>query len=118
MIVDVTDIPRKRAKRTPYMMVSTNTEMITVSRMTNCNINLLCKRLHAAMTAAYETMIQSTVKSPAAMIAPTELEALNDLDWRAAATAKVINAQKPVNAFRPSIPRLTSRDIIVRSNDE
>ena len=60
-----------------------------------------------------EIMIQSMVNTPAAMIAPTESEVPKNFDCRAAATAKVMSAHKPVKALRPRTPILIIRDIDV-----
>jgi len=65
------------------------------------------------MHKPHETMTQSIVNTPAAMIAPTESEVPKNFDWSAAATEKVMSAHRPVKALRPRTLRLTIRDIIV-----
>jgi hypothetical protein len=92
-----------------YMMVSTSTEMMTDSGMINCRISLAGEQDKQLLT--HDTMTQIKVKTLAAMMAPIEEDEPMNLDCRAAATARVMRAHKPVKALRPSIARLTVRDI-------
>jgi hypothetical protein len=99
-------------KITPYTKVSTMTDMMIVSRIVNWRTSLMLADL-VQVKFTHETMTQSMVITPAAMIAPTESQVPMNLDWSPDATEKVMIAHKPVKALRQRTPILMSRDITV-----
>jgi hypothetical protein len=94
-----------------YVMVSASTEMMTDSGMINWRTSLTCEQDDRETT--HDPMTQIKVKTLAAIMAPTEEDEPMNLDCRAAATARVMRAHKPVKALRPSTAKLTVRDISI-----